>query len=263
MFRLEKFSRREFGEISISAIGPIILRPILTPIPTPKPTATEATPIPNSTEAAKPIIEKYQAPLVFSRGNPNTSFVHLTFDDGWNPLQVGKILDIAQQYGIKVTFFPAGIAAEQNPDIWKKAFTQGHEIELHTYSHDHITPYTPSQKIRSEISKNIQVLQTILGSEYTPHFFRPPFGDGYFSEDIRMEQIIQDFGLKEVIWTADSRGWANADYPTVLRNCSVGYKNGGIILMHTVLNDTVALPTLVEQLQANSLQPVPLAQVVI
>lgn len=83
--------------------------------------------------------------------NPGNKVVYLTFDDG--PGQyTEKLLGILDKYGVKATFF----VTNQHPQykyLIGKAYSKGHTIALHTYSHyysiytDEMTYYEDLQMI--------------------------------------------------------------------------------------------------------------------
>lgn len=67
--------------------------------------------------------------------NPGNKVVYLTFDDGPGKY-TEKLLGILDKYGVKATFF----VTNQHPEykyLIGKAYSQGHTIALHTYSHDY------------------------------------------------------------------------------------------------------------------------------
>ena len=72
-----------------------------------------------------------------------------------------KILDLFSRYRIKATFFVLGCVAENNPNLIKKIFNEGHEIASHGYSHQLI--YNQSIKVfREETSRSKKILEDII-----------------------------------------------------------------------------------------------------
>jgi len=63
------------------------------------------------------------------------SSVALTFDDGPNPVDTPKLLDLLREKGVKATFFGVGKRADQFPEIVRRAWEEGHLIANHTWSH--------------------------------------------------------------------------------------------------------------------------------
>jgi len=100
--------------------------------------------------------------------------VILTFDDG----PVGKvseeILDVLQKHEVKATFCYIGHNVDQHPQVVKRAFDEGHEIALHTYSHSFKSLMNKDQ-LREENERLVQTLREI-NPDYIPRYFRPPLG---------------------------------------------------------------------------------------
>ncbi|MGB9236203.1 MAG: polysaccharide deacetylase family protein [Terriglobales bacterium] len=63
------------------------------------------------------------------------SCVALTFDDGPDPVDTPKLLDILREKGVKATFFVVGKRAEQHPEIVRREWNEGHLVANHTWSH--------------------------------------------------------------------------------------------------------------------------------
>ncbi len=68
--------------------------------------------------------------------------IALTFDDGPDPEDTPKILDLLKQYHAHATFFVVGNKVVRNPDILKREAAEGHELANHTYSHPYFRKKT-------------------------------------------------------------------------------------------------------------------------
>lgn len=66
--------------------------------------------------------------------NPTNKTIYLTFDDGPGPY-TGKLLNILDEYNVKVTFFVTNQFPTYQKYI-KEAYQRGHSIGIHTYSHN-------------------------------------------------------------------------------------------------------------------------------
>jgi len=60
--------------------------------------------------------------------------VALTFDDGPDPVDTPRLLDLLREKNVKATFFVVGKRAEQHPEIVRRAWEEGHLIGNHTWS---------------------------------------------------------------------------------------------------------------------------------
>lgn len=125
---------------------------------------------------------------------------YLTFDDGPSE-NTGIILDALNQYGAKATFFVLGEKAEQNPDMVRRIFNEGHSIGNHSYNHDYDEVYGTREEFINELVMWERVVGDIIGSENLKKLFRFPGGS---KEDWKYiyRNIASEMGYKFVDWTA-------------------------------------------------------------
>ncbi len=64
--------------------------------------------------------------------NTENNFVCLTFDDGPNPENTQRVLDILSKYEVKATFFVVVKLAEKYQFLIKEMVEAGHDIGNHT-----------------------------------------------------------------------------------------------------------------------------------
>jgi len=76
------------------------------------------------------------------------------------------LLDLFDQYGVKITFFMLGWVAERYPNLIKRIVNEGHELASHGYSHVRATEQTP-QAFREDIIKTKKILEDISGRQVT------------------------------------------------------------------------------------------------
>lgn len=116
----------------------------------------------------------------------------LTYDDGPSQLTSG-VLDTLSRLNIKATFFVVGSVAIQHPDLLRRAYREGHEIALHTWSHPELSKSTDGQVV-AQLIWAARAVKEIIG--VTPAFMRPPYGD----TTARTRQILNAMGLSIVLW---------------------------------------------------------------
>lgn len=99
--------------------------------------------------------------------------IALTFDDGPNTGVTNEILDIAEEYGIKFSFFVVGQEIDEESEaVMRRAHALGCEINSHSWTHSDMTKMT-SEQIKSEMDRTAAAIYDAV-SEY-PKFFRPPY----------------------------------------------------------------------------------------
>lgn len=161
--------------------------------------------------------------------------IALTFDDGPNSKNTKRLLKTLKKYGVKSTFFVLGSLAKQNPKLIKKAYKNGHEIAIHSWSHKQYTKMKPKQ-IRRDIRKCKRILKNILGSDYTARSIRVPYG----SYNDKVLKVCKKEKLSVYMWSLDTLDWKYLNKKRNIRYVSKKTKKKDIILMHDIHKSTVA-----------------------
>lgn len=197
-------------------------------------------------------IPKYQA---FWQVKTGEKVAAITFDDGPNP-KTAKILDILASKGVKATFFVVGQMAEANPDMMKRMVEEGHELEMHTYSHKNLQ-YISDLDIEKELVRDAVVIRDLTGKPV--HFFRPP--GGHHSNNLG--STAGKYGYRSVFWTINCSKNEGTKRDNIISQVSSKACPGCIVLMHNVENVTLqALPKVIDTLKAKGYKLVTLSEMV-
>ena len=203
-------------------------------------------------------------PDIFRSGDRKSNMVALTFDDGPSAEFTPAILDILKEYGVTATFFMVGSHVEKYPEIAMRIVEEGHEIGNHTYSHRNI-PTLSTMDLHKEIIEATSAITAVTG--VYPQYVRPPRG----MYDGRFRRLANLLGQEIVLWTVSTRDWrygVTAD--SIVKTVRNKVKGGDIILFHDsgalITNEggdrratVIALPQVIETLQAKGLEIVPLS----
>ena len=192
------------------------------PEPKPEPTPAPATPAPAPTTGNKVIA--------------------LTFDDGPGP-HTAHLLDILDQYGAKATFFLIGSKVSGQASIVRSIQARGHQLGNHSWSHPEL-PKLPVDQIASEIDRTNEAIRQATG--ITPSILRPPYGavNGVVLEQLRLR------GMSSILWSVDTRDWADRNSQIVCSRAVAGARPGAIILMHDIHQTSVgAVPCILSALK--------------
>ena len=129
----------------------------------------------------------------------------------------------------------------------QRALADGHEICVHTWSHNHMTAF-PSENAFAELWYTMQAIKLVIG--VTPTCWRPPYGD----VDDRIRAIAAGLNLTTIVWQYDSNDWqvgavgsnvtsaqVDANYQGLITSAGNGTFNtaGTIILTHEINNYTM------------------------
>ena len=203
------------------------------------PTARKLANIPKPPEpkpAPKP------APAAPPAANSGGKVIALTFDDGPGPY-TAQLLDILDQHGAKATFFLIGSKVSGQANVVRSIHARGHQLGNHSWSHPEL-PKLPVGQIASEIDRTNDAIKQATG--ITPAILRPPYGavNGVVLEQLRLR------GMSSILWSVDTRDWADRNSDIVCSRAVAGARPGAIILMHDIHQTSVgAVPCILSALK--------------
>ena len=93
---------------------------------------------------------------------------------------VEKILELAREFEVRMTFACVGFAAEEGhypyhvPDQIRKIFSHGHEIASHSWRHEWF-PYLQREQIKRSLVRSKMILEKCVGVDGAVKGFVPPF----------------------------------------------------------------------------------------
>ena len=169
--------------------------------------------------------------------NGKEKIAYLTFDDGPTKRCTPKILDVLKSNNIKATFFVIGERVEQNPDIVKREFEEGHYIANHTYSHSDNKIYNGKESFYYEILKTEKAISNAIGvKDYYSHLFRFPCGSSTnYSFKKPYIKFLKEFDYCYLDWNCLNndaiRKCSNYELLNTLKKTSKN-KETLVILMH-------------------------------
>jgi peptidoglycan/xylan/chitin deacetylase (PgdA/CDA1 family) len=177
----------------------------------------------------------------------------LTFDDGPDPVDTPKLLDLLREKGVKATFFVVGKRADQHPEIVRRAWEEGHLIANHTWSHRHLFCFLTPSRLRAEIERGTESVRRSCGSR--PRLFRSPVG----MRHPLLRSYLKDAGLEYVSWSIRTRDTLTTNSGVLARRILNQAASGDIILLHDHLPagaDVMleALPRVIDELRERGFQ---------
>ena len=156
--------------------------------------------------------------------------VFLTIDDGPDPGDTPRLLDLLDAHGARATFFVRGDRARAYPAIIAEIVRRGHGLGNHTLHHPQATFWCLGPgRLRREIGGCNDVLRDLTGQ--TPRLFRAPVG----MVNPFVHGIAAACGLRLVGWSArgfDGVKGRAADPAAVVRRIMDTLRPGGIALLH-------------------------------
>lgn len=162
--------------------------------------------------------------------NEAEKIVALTYDDGPSEISTATLLEILDKHDAHATFFVNGNHALENKELITAIVEQGSEIGNHTLDHVWLTKVDEAEAMRQVIG-NEHLLRFLSGQEGVM-LLRPPYGD-------INQEILDQFNLPIVLWSADSRDWEVKNVERIIANVLSEIEDGGIIIMHDGYRTTV------------------------
>ncbi|MGN1467863.1 MAG: polysaccharide deacetylase family protein [Ruminococcus sp.] len=182
--------------------------------------------------------------------------VALSFDAAWGNEQTEHLLNILDEYNVKTTFFLVGDWVEKFPDSVKEIANRGHDVENHSNTHPYMTQLSES-KMNEEIKECNKKIEELTGK--CPTLFRAPYGD-YNNAVVKAVKANNMYCMQ---WDVDSLDWKDPSPQQIVKNITDKIKCGSIILMHNgAANTPEALPMVIEAIQAEGYEIVPVSQIV-
>lgn len=183
--------------------------------------------------------------------------VAISFDAAWGEEKTDEILKILEDHNVKTTFFLVGYWVDKYPDRVKQIYDAGHEIGNHSNTHPHMSELSSAQ-ISQELSALSDKVEAITGTR--PTLFRPPYGD---YDDQVVLQARKD-GYEVIQWNVDSLDWKNLGVEPMIKQVTKEINPGDIILFHNNSQYiTQALPTILDYIQSQGYEIVPVSELVL
>ncbi len=159
----------------------------------------------------------------FNTGDRTRAVIMMTYDDGGQSIAMEKVMEIAERYGGKVTFFVHGTWLKKNPDMAKEIVARGHLLECHGWDHADMSVMTEEQ-IRKQITDFLTLAKQIM-PDYEVKFIRFPYG----ARNDLARKIAGEYGLQSVMWSVESGGKDQTTYYNVIDKAYYG----SVVLSHT------------------------------
>ncbi len=138
-----------------------------------------------------------------------TSAVALTFDDGPDPVNTPKLLDLLRRNQVKATFCVVGTRVRAYPELVRRIVAEGHTLCNHSWQHLlDLGTHTPDE-IRADLTRtNVAIHAAVPGAPI--RYFRAPGGN--FTP--ALADTTRTLGMTPLLWTVDPRDWDTTTFGT-------------------------------------------------
>lgn len=182
-------------------------------------------------------------------GSRDKAKVHLSFDDGPDPLVTPQVLDLLKENGVKASFFLIGKKVEAHPELVKRIREEGHMLGNHSWSHSFFFDLYSSTRMYRELEDASLAIERVTGER--PYCFRPPYG----VSNPMLRKAVKRSGLRVIGW--DLRTFDTSRTPgKVMERVERKLRPGSIVLLHDTHPDLVRiLPGILALLSEKGLEP--------
>jgi peptidoglycan/xylan/chitin deacetylase (PgdA/CDA1 family) len=160
----------------------------------------------------------------------------MTFDDGPHPEHTERLLRMADDRRIKLTFFVVGECAQRRPSVLRACVRRGHEIGNHSWTHPNLARL-PDSLVRIELQRTADLVLDVTG--FSTRIVRPPYGELLLPQ---RQWIEATFG-RVVYWNVDSQDWQRPRADIIATRLIDAMRPGSIALAHDTVSQTIeAMP---------------------
>ena len=150
--------------------------------------------------------------------------IHLTFDDGPDPVWTPAVLGALRDVDARATFFVLGERAAMHPAIVERTLEAGHQVEVHGHGHLRHSA-TRRECVEGDLLAALAVLE---GLGVKPALWRAPYGDlAPWSAEVAARN-----GLTLAGWTADTNDWRGGSAESMLSAVEPLLSAGAVVLAH-------------------------------
>ncbi len=197
---------------------------------------------------------------IFGRDLPAKTVV-LTFDDGPHKAHTDEIVAILKRYDVPGVFFEVGrnigsveadgkVRLGAMAGISRQLMADGYAVGNHSLTHAQLSR-TSGDALREQVMGTDTLLRNV-GDKRAP-LFRFPYG----ARNAEGLQLLNEAGLKSIMWNIDSMDWADPVPESIVQRVldQVQKEQRGIILFHDIHDRAVkALPQILDRLIADGYQ---------
>lgn len=174
---------------------------------------------------------------------PSQKVIALTYDDGPGA-HTGRLLDILRNNQVKATFYVIGRQVPAHADLIKRIIAEKHEIGNHTWDHPNLSKMTVPQ-VEKQLADTTNAIKN-AEPQAQVRTVRPPYG----AYNQAVLDVMARHGLSNVMWSVDTRDWADRKADIVCNRAVTSAQPGAIVLLHDIHGSSVdATPCIIDGLK--------------
>ena len=168
----------------------------------------------------------------FCKKRTTEKVVALTFDDGPDPIQTPKVLEVLKEYQVTACFFCIGHKVKGNEAILQKMVAEGHLIGNHSHTHSGLFPLYGLSKMKKDLQTCQCELERVTSQPVS--LFRPPFG----VTNPTIAKAVRQLGYTSIGWNIRTLDTQQPAPEQILRRIRTRLTPGSVILLHDRMPDS-------------------------
>jgi peptidoglycan/xylan/chitin deacetylase (PgdA/CDA1 family) len=168
------------------------------------------------------------------RTTTGTADVALTFDDGPDPVNTPKILDLLKRNQARATFCVVGTRVQTYPSLIRRIVAEGHTLCNHSWQHRLDLGTQAPAEIDADLVRTNAAIRA-AAPDAPIRFFRAPGGN--FTP--ALARSARALGMTPLLWQVDPRDWDSTTFGTgaplaahVVSAVGAAVRPGSIVLSH-------------------------------
>lgn len=172
-----------------------------------------------------------------------TNTFTMTFDDGPDPVNTPKVLDVLKKYNAKATFFVLTTKVNEGTfPLIKRMLDEGHVVASHGPGHDNSNTLTEIQwkKQLADSMRAVAGYYQRAGHEFTNIYYRYPYGAYGARSEYHHMNALQDvsrelFGencIQFAFWDVDTVDWLGGMTSQEIAQNIIAHNEGGKAIRH-------------------------------
>jgi peptidoglycan/xylan/chitin deacetylase (PgdA/CDA1 family) len=151
--------------------------------------------------------------------------VSLTFDDGPNPADTPRLLEVLRRHRVQAVFCLWGDHVDRHPDIVRRVVAAGHVLGNHSMHHDDLSAASPD-RIRADLVATTAAIRRAVPGARVP-YFRAPYGAWG-----QTPTVAAALGMQPLGWRLAVTDWEPPGTDVLVRRLRDGITPGAVVLLH-------------------------------
>ncbi|WP_078900611.1 polysaccharide deacetylase family protein [Streptomyces sp. SBT349] len=166
--------------------------------------------------------------------------VAFTFDDGPNPADTPRLLEVLRRHNVDAVFCLWGDHVRQNPGLVRQIVADGHTLCNHSMYHNDMGSWSQAQ-IRADLEQTSAAIRQAVPGAQIPYFRAPNGSWG------QTPQVAASLGMQPLGWRLTINDWEPSNADQLAQRLRSGITPGAVVLLHDGGGDRSATVTAVDR----------------